>query len=87
MSKIEIELPDSLLEQIQPYRALLKDFVLMGFHEFKLREALRLYQSGEVSLGYAAETFGVPKRELIRFANAQGIEPGWDEQMLEEELA
>ncbi len=85
--KIEIELSDSLLEQLEPYRALLRDFILLGFHEFKLQEALRLYQLGEVSLGYAAETVGVSKRELVQYAKSRGIEPGWDEEILAEELA
>lgn len=87
MRKIEIELPDHVIEKIRPYQALLNDFILMGFHEFKLQEALKLYQLGEVSLGYAAETMGLPKRELIRYAKSRGIEPGWDEQMVQEELA
>ena len=39
-----------------------------------------------MSLGYIAERVGLPKRDLIRKAHSRGIEPPFDEQMVNEEL-
>jgi hypothetical protein len=55
----------------------------LGIYQFKVRQALEMYQAGVGSLGYVAEKVGLFKQDLIREARARGIEPPFDEQTVQ----
>ncbi len=59
---------------------MVQEIIQLGIYQFKVRQALEMYQAGAGSLGYVAEKVGLFKRDLIREARARGIEPPFDEQ-------
>jgi predicted HTH domain antitoxin len=86
MERITLELPEELSKELHIDQSKVKELVLLGLSQLKIQEALLLYKRGIVSFGHAAELAGIPERELVRHARANGIRPHWDEQMLREEL-
>lgn len=84
---ITVEIPQQWVQGLDwEQDAILEEIIQLGIRQLKIRRALALYRVGNVSLVYAAEKMGLPKRELIREARAQGIEPAFDEQAVREEL-
>jgi hypothetical protein len=84
---VTLEIPEQWLQGLDwDQSAVMQEIIQLGIHQFKVRRALRMYQSGVGSLGYVAEKLGVSKRDLIREARAQGIVPSFDEQTVREEL-
>ncbi len=84
---ITVEIPEPLMRDLHLDQAsVVQEVIHLGIHQYKLQQALRLYQAGAGSLGYVAEQAGVAKRDLIREARAQGMEPDFDEQTVREEL-
>jgi predicted HTH domain antitoxin len=84
---ITVEIPEPLLGDLGVDQAsVVQEVIELGVHQYKIRQALRLYQAGAGSLGYVAEQAGLSKRDLIREARARGIEPEFDELTVREEL-
>ncbi len=82
-----IVVPRKMLEELQGEREQwLQEIIHLGVQQLKIRRALEIYQAGDCSLGYAAEQVDIPKQELIREARARGIEPTFDERIVQEEL-
>jgi len=86
MSHITIEIPEKWLAGLEWQPAMLEEVIQMGIEQVRIAKALRLYQAGGCSLGYAAEKFQIPKRRLIIEARARGIEPPFTETTIQEEL-
>ena len=83
---IRLEIPAAWVQGLFPQTSdSIREAIRLGLHQLKIQEALKLYQAGGVSLGYAAEKMGLSKRELIREARSRGIEPLFDEQTICEE--
>jgi predicted HTH domain antitoxin len=86
-NSISIEIPQEWVQGLEwDQGILLQEIVQLGIRQIKVRRALDLYKSSNVSLGYAAQQVGIPKRELIVEARVRGIEPSFDEQTVREEL-
>lgn len=84
---ITIEIPQEWVQGLEwDEGVLLQEIVQLGIRQLKVRHALGLYKSSNVSLGYAAQQAGISKRELIIEARVRGIEPPFDEQTVREEL-
>ncbi len=84
---ITIEIPQQWVKGLDwEQDAVLEEVIQLGIQQLKIRRALALYRTGNVSLGYAAERVRLSKRDLIREARARGIEPPFDEEMVREEL-
>jgi predicted HTH domain antitoxin len=84
---ITIEIPQEWVQDLEwDQGILLQEIVQLGIRQLKVRRALELYKSSNVSLGYAAQQVGISKRELIVEARVRGIEPPFDEQTVREEL-
>jgi predicted HTH domain antitoxin len=84
---ITVEIPERWLQDLDWHQeALVQEIIQLGTYQFKVRQALEMYQAGGGSLGYAAEKSGLSKRDLIREARARGIEPPFDEQTVREEI-
>ncbi len=87
-STIKMEIPTQWLNGIDfDTDVVVKEIVRLGVYQFKVRQALELYQSGDVSLGFAAASFGLSKRDLIREARTRGMQPELDDQTIQEEMA
>lgn len=87
MNEITIQLPDELSTDLAPYREHIDEILRIGLREFKMAQALGLYQRGGISLWKAASLAGVPLQEMARYAAAQGLRAPGDEEMVSEELA
>ena len=84
---VKMEVPEQLLTGLDINQMeLIQEIIQLGVYQFKILRALDLYRSGVGSLGYAAEKMNVSKRDLIREARARGIEPGFDDMTVVEEL-
>ena len=84
---ITVEIPEPLMRDLDlDQAAVVQEVIQLGVHQYKVQQALRLYQAGAGSLGYVAEQAGLAKRDLVREARARGIEPDFDEQTVHEEL-
>lgn len=84
--KTVIEIPEQHQAELEPYRDRLMELLLLGLSQIRIQEALLLYRRGVVSIGRAAELARLSEQEMIRHARAFGVQPLWDEKMLEEEL-
>lgn len=87
MSETTVTIPAEWMRELEPYKDRLPELLLLGLSQFRLQEALALYQRGLVSFGRAAELARLPEAELARQATAIGIVPQYDEQTVGEELA
>ena len=84
--KIMVEIPRYLADTLEGRRDRLPEILQLGLRQLKIKEALILYEQGVVSLARAAELAEIPLQEMIREARAKGVQPRWDENMVEEEL-
>ena len=85
---ITLEIPEQWLQGLSVDEGyLLQDIIQLGIYQFKVQRALELYRMGTGSLGYAAEKLGLGKGDLIREARARGMEPAFNEETVQEELA
>jgi predicted HTH domain antitoxin len=89
MSKtIQLEIPEAWLQGLDPNQATtLHEVIRLGIYQLKILEALDIYKAGHRSIGYAAEKMGISKQDLVREARSRGIEPPFDEEIVQEELA
>ena len=83
-----MHIPEGLISDIEEVRLEeWEEIVRLGLRQYRIERALAMYRAGVGSLGYVAEKWGIPKQELIRAARTRGIEPEYDEKMVQEELA
>ena len=87
MQKLEISLPDDLVDALGPYRDRLGELLMLGLQQVKIHESLLLYTRGLVSFARAAELAAVSRDEMVRQARAAGVTPRWSEDTVREELA
>jgi len=87
MVKTTITISDERFKDLEPYHDRFNELLLLGLSQLKIQEALCIYQRGIISLGRAAEMAGVSKQIMMHQAQAVGIHPCWNENMIEEELA
>jgi predicted HTH domain antitoxin len=85
---ITMEIPEQLLEGLDVDRSLvIQEIIQLGVYQFKVRRALEMYQARVGSLGYIAEKLGLSKRQLVEEARQRGLDPFYDEQTVQEDLA
>ena len=87
MARIELELPDDLVEQLRRFSDRAPEVVAIGLRQMRVADTLDQYERGQISFGRAVELSGVPYRELVQYARAARIEPAWSEEMVKQELA
>lgn len=84
---VTVEVPEQWLQGLDwDESAVIQEIIYLGTYQFKVRRALEMYRAGIGSLGYAAESVGLAKRDLVREARARGIVPPLDEETVREEL-
>lgn len=87
MQTFTVEISESLLDELRPYRDNLDDLLVVGLRQVKLESALALFKRGDISLWKAARMAGVSLRQMTQHAVAQGLRPAVDEETIAEELA
>jgi len=83
---LTIEVPPELAEKMPSNQTERYEIVRLGFTQWRVKKALEEYRQGGCSLAYAAKQAGVSLREMISFAYAYGVEPRFDEKLLQGEL-
>ena len=86
MKTITIRLPDTLVKELPEEESSLSEILKLGLKQLKIEKALEHYKKGGVSLARVAELAGISIREMIPLAYAHGLEPRYDEALLESEL-
>ena len=86
MQTLTFEVPESLLNELEPYRDNLDSLLMAGLRQVKLESALSLFRRGDISLWKAARMAGVSLREMTQQAVAHGLRPDADDETLTEEL-
>ncbi len=85
--KTLIEIPASLAAELAAAdRALVADLLRRGLRDLNIERALDQYSAGGISFAAAAEAAGVSQSLLARAAYVRGMEPPFDEAMVEEEM-
>jgi predicted HTH domain antitoxin len=87
MEKLVIDVPEDLLQELQPYQDHVVDLLRLGLREMKMEQTLALFKKGDISLWKAARMAGVSLREMTQCAVAHGLRATCDEETLAEELA
>lgn len=87
MQRLTLDLPESLVDELGPYRDNLDSLLMAGLRQVKLETALALFKQGDISLWKAARLAGVSLREMTQQAVAHGLRPVLEEQTIAEELA
>lgn len=87
MPVVQLNVPEGIVRQIDlANTATLEEIFTLGLMQKKINSALALYQTGGMSIGYAAQRFDIPKQELIKYARLRGIEPEFDNELVQQEL-
>ncbi len=86
MQRLTVDLSESLLKELGPYRDNLDDLLMAGLRQVKLESALALFRQGDISLWKAARMAGVSLREMTQQAVARGLRPTVDDETIAEEL-
>jgi predicted HTH domain antitoxin len=85
---IQLDVPEELVQKYHLSEPSQVEHMLrIGLQQFRLEEALLLYQRGLVSLWKAATMAEISLREMILQASARGYEPAVDDEMLAEEMS
>jgi predicted HTH domain antitoxin len=86
MKTITIRLPDTLVKELPEEESSLSEILKLGLKQMKIEKALERYKRGGMSLARVAELAGISIREMVPLAYAHGLEPRYDEALLESEL-
>ena len=86
MQQVTIDVPEEIEADLARYGGQVVDLLRVGLRQMKMEEGLALFRQGGISLWRAARIAGVSLREMTAYAVAHGLEPAYDEQMLQEEL-
>lgn len=86
MERLTLDVPESLMDELGPYRDNLDSLLMAGLRQVKLESALALFKRGDISLWKAARMAGVSLREMTQQAVAQGLRPTVDEETIAEEM-
>ena len=87
MEDITIQVSEDLSHALKQYEGHLDEVLRLGIREFRMAQALGLYQKGGLSLWKTARMAEVSLKEMARYAVAQGVQAPCDEDMIEEEIA
>ena len=86
MKTITLQLPDYLAETLPVEDSSVCEILKLGLKQFRIERAIKRYKKGGVSLAKAAELAGISIREMIPIAYAHGLEPKYDESLVESEI-
>lgn len=87
MPVIQVNIPENIAKQVDlANTATIEEIFILGLMQKKINSALSFYQTGGMSIGYAAERFDIPKQELVKYARLRGIEPEFDNNLMHQEL-
>ena len=82
---LEVQIPAGWSSLLADQTRLL-EILSLGLEEYRLRQAITLYRTGEFSLAYAAEQAGLPLRVLLEQARQRGLMPRIDEGQFDRDL-
>ena len=83
METIEIKLPDYLAKKLLQEESSIQRVLKLGLKQLEIEKAIERYKKGGISLGKAAEIAGISIREMIPIAYAHGLEPKYDQSIIE----
>ena len=67
-------------------RTRLMEVLSLGLEEYRLRQAITIYRSGDCSLAYGAEQTGLPVRVVLEKARERGLLPRIDTAHVDQDL-
>lgn len=83
---VTVKIPRTWIKGLPEEELTMKQIIRLGIQQYKMERAIQLYLDGVGSLGYIAEQAGINKQDLIKEARNRGIDPGFSEQTIQEEL-
>jgi predicted HTH domain antitoxin len=87
MKTITIRLPDTLVKELPEEESSLSEILKLGLKQLKIEKAVERYKKGGVSLAKVAELAGISIRVMIPIAYAHGLEPKYDESLVESKIS
>jgi len=86
MKTITIRLPDYLVSELPEEESSIHEILKLGLKQLKIEKAIERYKKGDVSLAKVAELAGISIREMIPIAYAHGLEPKYDESLVDSKI-
>jgi len=86
MKTITIRLPDYLVRELPEEESTIYKILKLGLKQLKIEKAIERYKKGDVSLAKVAELAGISIREMIPIAYAHGLEPKYDESLVDSKI-
>ena len=86
MKTVTLRLPDCLAETLPAEESFLCEILKLRSEQFRIEKAIKRYKKGGVSLAKAAELAGISIREMVSIAYAHGLEPKYDESLIESKI-
>lgn len=83
METITIILPDYLVEKLPKEESVIHRVLELGLKQLEIEKAIERYKKGGISLAKAAELAGISIRAMIPIAYAHGLEPKYDQSIIE----
>lgn len=87
MKTITIRLPDYLIEESPEEESTIYEILKLGLKQLKIERAIERYKKGGVSLAKVSELAGISIREMIPIAYAHGLEPKYEESLVESKIS
>jgi hypothetical protein len=88
MTNLTVQVPDRLAKELsEASQEFIAEMIELGLRTRKIEQALTEYARGELTIGAAAHLAGITEGDMARHAYARGLEPGFSEETLAEELA
>nr|QNO45968.1 hypothetical protein EBOGGPCF_00013 [Methanosarcinales archaeon ANME-2c ERB4]QNO46080.1 hypothetical protein FAKCHJAF_00017 [Methanosarcinales archaeon ANME-2c ERB4]QNO48845.1 hypothetical protein LEJCPHKL_00014 [Methanosarcinales archaeon ANME-2c ERB4] len=86
MKTVTLRLPDYLAETLPEEESPLCEILKLGLKQFRIERAIKRYKKDGVSLAKSAEMAGISIREMTSIAYAHGLEPKYDESIVESRI-
>lgn len=83
METITIKLPDYLAQKLPKEESVIQKVLELGLKQLEIEKAIEKYKKGGISLAKSAELAGVSIREMIPIAYVHGLEPPYDQLLME----
>lgn len=83
METITIIVPDHLAKKLPKDKSAIQEVLELGLKQLHIEKAIERFKKGGISLARAAELADISIREMIPIAYAHGLEPKYDESILQ----
>ena len=86
MKTVTLQLPDYLAEALPAEDSSIYKILKLWLKQFRIERVIKRYKKSGVSLAKSVEMAGISIREMISIAYAHGLEPKYDQSLVESKI-